>query len=159
MSSYLEPARKKRHTSAHARVTSSPLLSSQAWVMSTAAGWPKLGLDVESPASSVGFARTLLSCPFPFCLSHVVSDQALRLRVIKESLSFVSSISMELVGVKGLLSFIYYALIAFYPPLRGGRGILLSPGSSGCPSVRPSVRASTFIAVSAITHKLFAISI
>ena len=47
----------------------------------------------------------------------------------------------------------------FYPPPRGGRGILLSPGSSGCPSVRPSVRASTFIAVSAITHKLFAISI
>ena len=47
----------------------------------------------------------------------------------------------------------------FYPPPRGGRGILLSPRSSGCPSVRPSVRASTFIAVSAITHKLFAISI
>ena len=44
---------------------------------------------------------------------------------------------------------------------------LLSPAGLGAqkgdyvvaPSVRPSVRASTFIAVSAITHKLFAISI
>ena len=51
-------------------------------------------------------------------------------------------------------------LLLFIPRRVAEGGYCYHPGRpSGCPSVHPAGWASTFIAVSAITHKLFAISI